>query len=286
MENIREKYKNSGFIPSPKDDRDYKLEKLVKASVKLPEEYLNTTPLHIFDQGESSSCVGCALAQAKHLIEYKQLQDKGKFSPSYIYSHRHEDDYQGEGMITREALKSLQDYGMCHYADFPGFYSYKTGKAFYEKYKEDLDKKAYPYRISSYYRLHNLKDIKTAIFTLGFALVAYDVYPCMYNPDENGKIQYNPDNLGECDGGHQMIAVGWDHEGLIVCNSWSEDYGVGIEENSTNGGMIFIPYDYEPTEAWACTDEIREKEVQSLFHESLFTKIRKFFHRLILKIKG
>lgn len=285
MENFREIYNNSGFIPSPKDDRDYKLDKLVKSAVKLPHEYLNTTTPIIFDQGESSTCVGCALAQAKHLIEYKQLQDKGKFSPLYIYSHRHDDDYQGEGMITREALKSLKDFGMCHYADFPGFYSFKDGKALYELDKENLDKKAYPYRISSYYRLHNINDIKTAIFTLGFALVAYDVYPCMYQPDENGRIIYDKNNPGECDGGHQMIALGWDDYGLIVCNSWSEDYGVGIEENNTNGGMIFIPYEYKPTEAWACTDEIREKEVQTMCSSSIFSRIRRFFYRLYLKIK-
>ena len=46
-------YKVNGYIPSKYDERDFKINKLVKSSVKLPEKYINPTPLKIFDQGES-----------------------------------------------------------------------------------------------------------------------------------------------------------------------------------------------------------------------------------------
>ena len=53
-------------------------------------------------------------------------------------------------------------------------------------------------------------------------------------------IHYDAKNPGECYGGHQMLAVGWNEQGLIVCNSWGESYGVGFSENQTTGGLIII----------------------------------------------
>lgn len=261
-------YKVNGYIPSKYDERDFKINKLVKSSVKLPEKYINPTPLKIFDQGESEMCVACALAQAKHIIEYKQTGDKDAFSPAYIYANRGKNDYDGEGMIPREALKRLKESGDCHYSQFSGFYTLDKAKEIYEKAKSKLDIKAYPYRISSYYRLNTMEEIKTAIYTLGFALVAYEVYDCMYEPKENGLIDYNEETKGESQGGHQMIAVGWVPNGLVVVNSWSDAYGTGFMENRSKGGLIIIPWDYKPTESWACTDSITEKEVKAAYRFS------------------
>ena len=280
----KQNYYTHGFIKSPEDSRDYKIKKLVKSAVKLPEKYVNPTPLQIFDQGNTEMCVACALAQAKHIIEYHQASDKKQFSPAYSYCHRRTGDWDGEGMVTREALKNFQEYGICHYDDFPGYFTYTKGKTEYEKRKDKLDYKAFIFRISSYYRLNTMEEIKTAIYTTGFALVAYDVYDCLYYPDGDGYIDYQEETKGECLGGHQMIAVGWNERGLIVCNSWSDEYGVGFEENETEGGLIIIPYTYFPTEAWTCVDNITEKEIKTAYSKNPVSLIKRGFKWIFEKI--
>ena len=270
----------SGYIPSPIDERDYKINRLVKNAPHLPDTYLTKVPLKIFDQEDSNMCVGCAIATMKHVIESRQTGDNEPFSPAYIYANRRHDDYQGEGMVPREALKNLQNYGICHLYYFPGNYTYFNAQKYYALAKPRLDEKARPYRISSYYRLNSTSDIKTAIYTLGCAMVAYDVYECLFNPRSDGVVEYNENTRGECQGGHQMLAIGYNEIGFIVVNSWSTDYGIGNEELGIDGGLVIIPYDYKPTESWAVVDDITEKEVKALYGPrkiSIFKKITGLF---------
>ena len=258
---IEEIYCNNGFIPSPQDERDYKLDKLIARAIRIPEVYINPTPLIILDQGKTSSCVACSAAQAKHIIEYNQTGDNKKFSPMYLYANRKSDDYQGEGLVPREALSNLRDFGMCHYDYFPDFYEYDEANNIYNNDKTLLDQKAYPYRISSYYRLNTVEEVKTAIYTIGFAFMAYDVYRSMYYPDKDGIVQYDKNDRHNY-GGHQLLAVGYNDIGFIIVNSWGENFGVGFKENHSEGGLMIVPYDYVATECWALVDEIKEKELQ------------------------
>lgn len=246
------KYNVSGVIKSKKDKRDYKLSNLIKTAVRFPESYINPIKPIIFNQGNVGCCVGCSSAQIKHLIEAKQTNDDKAFSPMYIYANRRDTDFQGSGMMPREALKNLRDFGMCHFDKFPDYYEYDEARKKYLDNKEVLDKEAYPYRISSFYRLKTIEDIKIAIYTMGYAFLAYDVYDSMFNPDENGLIHYDP-NDKNIRGGHMLCAIGYDKTGFIIVNSWGEDYG--------DKGIITIPYDYEPSEAWAVVDDITEKEL-------------------------
>jgi C1A family cysteine protease len=103
-----------------------------------------------------------------------------------------------------------------------------------------------------------MNDIKTAIYTVGFAFVAYDVYECLYYPDKDGLITYDPNDTNNL-GGHQMLAVGFCDKGLIVVNSWSEDYG--------KNGVIIIPYEYKPSESWVLLDHIKETEIKEKYGE-------------------
>lgn len=267
----------SGYIPSPNDSRDYELSRLIKCYHKLPSSFIvKCKNLHVFDQVNTNMCVSCAIAAIKQIIETNQIEDNEPFSPAYIYANRKMTDYRGEGMIPRQALKILKEYGICHNVHFPGVYTYESAKKYYSLSKSKLDNLAKPYKISSYYRLKTIDDIKNAIYSTGGALVAYSVYDCLFDPDENGLIHFNEMDTGEYHGGHQMLAIGWNETGFIVLNSWSEDYGIGNEDLGIKGGLVIIPYNYHPEEAWAVTDDITEAKIcgtNSKSRKSFLTKI-------------
>ncbi len=240
-----------GFIPSPKDDRDYKLSELISCSARLPEEYINplVNEIEIVDQGSSLECVACSLAYLRYLTEYEQSNNRKRFSPSYIYANRSEDMYNGEGMIPREALKTLTNYGICHYADFSGFYDVGTAMRIYKSRSAELDAKAHPFRTSSYYAVEGENEIKTAVMNLGGVMVGYSVYDCMYSPDEDGKIHFSVRTKDY--GNHMLTIVGWNDYGWICLNSWGREYG--------KDGICCVPYEYPISEAWAIVDEVKER---------------------------
>lgn len=257
-------YSFCGALPSPVDERDYQLNSLIMKAIKLPEEYIVQIPAIIADQKNVGSCVACTIAQIKHSQEYEELGDTDMFSAAYIYANRKDTDYQGSGMYPREALQNLVEDGICHQKDFPGYdsYEYDVLKARYISQKDNLDKIAKPYRIASYYRLNDLEDIKTALYTVGYCQICYPVYKCLYNPDKNGFIKYNKLSRGKNYGGHSMTCVGYSDkkQALAIVNSWGKDYGTSIEEVA-DGGCIWIPYDYEFTESWAVVDATTQKEL-------------------------
>ena len=179
----------------------------------------------------------------------------------YIYAKRDDDDYKGPGGIPREFIKNLRDYGICHYDEFEGFMEYPEASSSYSKNRTHLDGAAYPYRISSFYALNNIEEIKIAIYTLGFALLAYNVNRYFYSPNRHtGLVRYS--KFARSEGAHEVLAVGFNSQGIICCNSWGEDYGVGFQENKTKGGLMIVPYKYEPLESWAIVDDITETTVK------------------------
>ena len=258
---LSKKYNHNGVIPSPEDNRDYQLSQLIRFAVKLPESYINPCPLTIFDQKDTGACVAATIAQAKHIIEARQTHDDRPFSPMYIYAKREDDDYKGPGGIPREFIKNLKDYGICHYDEFEGFMEYPDAAHAYKNNQTHLDGAAYPYRISSFYALNNINEIKIAIYTLGFALLAYDINKYFYSPNKTtGLVKYS--RFVRSEGAHEVLGVGFNKSGIICCNSWGTDYGIGFSENKTSGGMMVVPYNYTPLESWAIVDDITEHTIR------------------------
>lgn len=266
MINYEEKYPICGALKSPDDDRDYTMGQIVMKAVRLPEKHIVQVPAIIADQKNVASCCACTLAQIKHCQEYQETGDTNMFSAAYIYANRKDTDYQGEGMFPREALSNLVEYGTCYNEDFPWYatYEYAQTKDLYSSNKNVLDKKAKPYRASSYYRLNTLEDVKTALYvTNQYVQICYDVYKCLYHPNSaTGIVEYNEEKRGKCYGGHSMTCVAYDDTKrcLGIVNSWNIDYGVGIE-GVANGGCVWIPYEYEFGEAWCVIDAKTEKEI-------------------------
>src|SRR5574344_299289 len=166
----------SGAIPSIPDDRDRQLEKYVSCSLRLPTSFTTDIPFDIWDQGDSSECVACSLSLIRYIQEYNQSQNRDAFSPSFIYGNRDDDMYQGEGMFPREALKILKNYGVVHYLDLPGFYSFSEALQICKTKKDQLSSVAYPYRISSYYAVAGLTAIKNAVYKLNAVSAMFPVF--------------------------------------------------------------------------------------------------------------
>ena len=249
---MSDKYFLGGAFPSNVDNRDYKVSQLISCAIQLPSEYKTNTPRLVWDQGQSSECVASSLSLVRYLQEYNQSSNRKPFSPSYIYANREDGMYKGEGMYPREALKILQTYGVSFYDDFPGFYIYEDAVKKYFEVKKDLDAKARPFRISSYYAVSSDIEIKSSILQLQAVSAMFPVYDTLYSPDANGKILFTSSMLNErISGYHQMTLVGWTADDYwVIQNSWGDDYG--------KDGIIYIPHSYPIIEAWAMVDSITE----------------------------
>jgi len=243
----------NGCLPSPFDERDYKIARLVPIAPKfIPEEYVVLRPEKIKDQGDIGSCVGQALATAREIGEALQ-KHICEFSPGYIYANRDGHTYYGEGMIPREAISTLLKSGVPRLQFFPYNDLYPQLKARLDEVKAACDLDAAPYRITAYAHLYTARDIKIALMETGAVPVVYNLYESFHTASWGGIVPI-PDRANEgWIGNHMMLIIGWKRIGgaerWIVLNSWGQWWG--------DNGLCYIPtngYDFD--EAWSLSDEI------------------------------
>lgn len=112
------KFRTDVDIFSPLDTRDYTVSKAIAmAEAPLPEEYMVDGKVTVLNQGSVGSCVAHAIAAALGYGEYKAgFKNYHNYSRGYIYANR---AIGSEGMITREAIKSVHKSGDCLYDTFP-----------------------------------------------------------------------------------------------------------------------------------------------------------------------
>ena len=209
-----------GLIPSPPDIRDYILVAGLAEEEKLPETFI-TNSIKIKNQGARSTCVAHALSS---LIEFHNLQETKKyteFSTEFIYGCRTLDDYLGEGMHLRDGLKVLQKYGDVKYSVLPGNSIMNIARNKVIARFDELIEKAYPYRISTYYKINSLEELKYALYHNGPVPAAMKYY-------KKGKITSDGVYTYDVDGpygNHAVLIVGWNKDGFIIQNSWGILWG-------------------------------------------------------------
>ena len=182
---------------SPIDDRDYVANDIVEA-INLPTSY-EAQPTKILNQGSVGSCVAHAISSAMMSQEKNTIGNNNYYSVGFIYANRAEDDYQGKGIILREALKQLHKCGDVLHEDFPYNIEYPKIKS---KLTDDLYDKALPYKIQNYFRCNTIDEIKRTIMTRGGVIVLSPVY---------GDLKKYTDAPKENDkkiGSHVMLIVG------------------------------------------------------------------------------
>lgn len=227
---VKRKY---GALISPRDLRDYKANIPYK-NVALPAEF-NLTNTTIKDQGAVNSCVAHALSS---MLEKKYNK---VFSTGLIYGYRPMGYYQGEGMYTREALKTLQKIGDVKQELFPYNIEMVEAKNKVDENFTLLEAEADDFRITAYARLNSTNEIKSWLYTKNTP-VPFSILTDNLKLDEHNIIQV-PNVYPNS--GHCMLIIGWNETGFIIQNSWGSSWG--------DKGTAVLPYEYEIKEAWGIT---------------------------------
>lgn len=120
-----------GVIPSPVDERDWKITKLIpqeKIITTFPEEFEIPYNHDIKNQNAIGACVWHSFAYIREETEQKQCKEYVRLSPASGYLNRLDSDYQGVGLIPRQGLNTLVRDGISSWDVFPVNLEYPSGK--------------------------------------------------------------------------------------------------------------------------------------------------------------
>ena len=188
-----------GAIPSPLGPRDYAMPSGA-GEKDFPKEYSSISKIKNFkvlNQLQYNSCVANAIVMAmaiKYAMEHNwELPDLEAILRSIYmcYLNREPQDYQGEGMIPREAFKNVQKFGLCLKSEFHKPMEVPEGYAEFNKVKTKLLELAKNNKIGNYYHipiyesprfpnsplgLLDATAIKKAVMKNGSAVVCFYVF--------------------------------------------------------------------------------------------------------------
>lgn len=239
-------------IPSPKDERDYKVAMLAPTLNTFPESFRIPYNGKIKNQGDVGSCVAYSLSYIREIQEEKQTGEFKEFSVGFVYANRQPEDHQEPGMIPRQALNSLRKTGNVYHELFPFNEEYPNILKRFKPVAEGLSTTAEPYRVTTYAKIDTLDQLKSALMQLGPVTACFPIHESFYKLNEKNAKAKIPNKKKKADkflGYHEMTIVGWtEDDSLIVLNSWGDNWG--------DGGYAYIPQGYPITEMWSVTDNI------------------------------
>jgi len=228
-------------IPSPPDDRDYRLCQLNIQALRnseLPKKVINPPPPWILDQENTPFCGGASGAGSgnAHYKRFKRLPYKG-FSMTFLYwlAKMYDGAPDVEGTYIRTINKVMKKYGLCEEVLAP-FDKMKTWSAITTEMIENAEQ----YKIESYGILDDIQDIKSALADGNYVIIGTIVTSKNWNT-EDGFLGLPH---GYILGGHATFLYGYDddlehgnHKGYFYgVNSWGDSWG--------DEGKFYLPYDY------------------------------------------
>ena len=248
----------NGAIPSPQDDRDYRVAAAVpiEDETLLPNEFEVSYKIdHIYDQGNTGMCVAYSLKRIKEVQELKNQKKYIPMSAGFIYNNRELMDESltltSEGMIMREALLHLVKEGVCkeELFNWKGFWVEVKNKP--SLITSTMIEDAKNYKISQFVKAETRIEMKSALMQLGPLIAGIPVTGKLiggYNELITMEWALQPWNYY---GGHAVVIVGWKRYNGInywTCiNSWGKDWG-------DFGGYFYLPFNYPMFEVWSLTD--------------------------------
>ena len=247
-----------GNIFSKFDVRDYKA--VVNTSLlSFPKEFELQT-VRVKSQGSVGSCGAHVLSSIVEYFNLIQHNIRTEMSTGYIYGNRKKTNHKGSGMVLRDALATLKEYGDVYESDFPYNVEMPDAGNKFNKSFDSLYEKGYPFRISAYYRVKTIPEMKAALrmkYPIAIGVKWYD--------DMEVKNGILTTNFNIYRGGHCLFIYGWNEIGWKVQNSWSNTWG--------KNGRCIIPYDMKIHEAWAVVDNIKDGVVLKKPYSSKVGKI-------------
>ena len=178
-----------GAIESPIDLRDYTIKNLVgkATAIEIPDSFKLDYEYDILSQGNVSSCRAFVEKRMKDYIDGMPFEENKCYSSGFIYGYRKDSDFQGEGLVARESLNNLCEFGDCLYESFPINEEYPAIKQTLKKYNLDkLKEEASNHKSIGYIRLYK-EDIKEYLVKYKKPVeIAVRVYSNFYKAKTNG----------------------------------------------------------------------------------------------------
>lgn len=105
-----------GALPSPSDERDYKISRCMDIPTCGVEEVIPATfecwiPSKRYNQGSTGSCTAFAMATIFSCIWHKLTGEERDFSTGYIYTNTLETDFKYRGAYMRDVVKTVHKHG-------------------------------------------------------------------------------------------------------------------------------------------------------------------------------
>lgn len=227
--------------PDLPDHRDFSFKSLKLQSLaaeKLPSSVdLRNHCSPVEDQGQLGSCTGNSLVALLELNQKILTNNVVDLSRLFIYYNERVIENtvkQDSGAMLRDGIKTLASYGVCEESLWP----YKISK-FTNKPNTKCYKSAVKYKISSYYRLSTINDMKTALANNHAFVFGFSVYDS-FESEEVAKtgIVNLPTSSEKQLGGHAVCCVGYDDSTsrFLIKNSWGINWGMS--------GYFTMPYAY------------------------------------------
>ncbi|HEY5473260.1 MAG TPA: C1 family peptidase [Candidatus Limnocylindrales bacterium] len=176
-----------GRIPSPPDDRDYKLATYLHPSFGITQMYWGVGP--VLDQGDSGHCVGFGFADWGNTLPVDD-DYSGADGDAIYYECKVIDGEprQEDGTSVRSGAKAMKQRG----------------------------------RLAAY-AFGSLPDAKTFLLNHGPVVFGIDWYDGMFTPNASGVVR----PTGSVAGGHGIAAYGADATYCYLQNSWGTSWGQG-----------------------------------------------------------
>ena len=252
-------------VKSSYDVRDYKIEPYKE----FPKEFSVKGLVPVKNQRNKPTCTAHALSSAVEYHYQRQHNDYKEFSTEFIYGMREKDYYIGDGLTIRNGINTLYKYGDVFYEECQGNNDYERAMKNVNNRLGELQELAYSHRISGYFKINTVEELKTALMKYGVVIVSMYTY----KGDRLKDDVYTYDIDAKKNGAHCVFIYGWDERGWLVQNSWGKLYGWD--------GRFVIPFDFKFIEMWGIIDEIVENDIKKPKRNKLLNTIYKIINTII-----
>lgn len=247
-----------GCIDSPDDPRDYLAENYICMGVR-PESYFPAKLAPILDQGRIQSCVAHSIATLKWYQEYQERKSELEYSTNYIYFNREYSEWQGKGLIARQAIDRFVKDGTVLRSFCGGNSEYPNATIMTSVSNLKNNSEIEKIRGKKYIKCSNVDELCEGIFQYNGALVTFNVpssFNSFYNKSSKNCLVQLPKDDEHIFGSHMVCAIGYDEEGIWIQNSWGKLWGYG--------GLCKLPYNYPFKEMWLIVDELKDWDIVEL----------------------